>query len=366
MLHSRRLPAAVAANLGLVYAAKLKLLDWLLRTPPNALDNVDVLVQHFGQSLGEWVWARVRRPETRTSFGDAVVALAGRARTDAAHAVLVADAIAHDAAFHTQWGVVGYELQFPRLYPDWLEPVKNVAVPFYEWLAGTGFEAAPFALTDGVLNRATVMKAFRPQSHGICGYCDGPLGDVGSELEANDCDHFFPKSQWPHLAIHPANLFAACKGCNSTWKGAKVPMGDADVAGLNGSYHPMLRPGAPAIVVSAGPSTISTRQLKISITDPVVPRRAETLTETLDLESRWTNSVNEKLDQGVSVLVAKTAYDKGHGWQADEVSVREMIEDDIAWRTDRVGKEERAIRDVAALEYMKRELLREIVADFAP
>ena len=73
---------------------------------------------------------------------------------------------------------------------------------------------------------------------------DGPLGNVGTIAEANDCDHFFPKSKWPHLAIHPANLFAACKGCNETWKLNNAPMGAADEAGLRGTYHPSLLTGA--------------------------------------------------------------------------------------------------------------------------
>jgi hypothetical protein len=81
-------------------------------------------------------------------------------------------------------------------------------------------------------------------------------------------------------------------------------MGEADAAGLSGTYHPMLRPGASAVVVNAVVSTLSARQVEIKITDPAVPRRAETLVATLDLESRWTNSVNEKLDQGISVFVA--------------------------------------------------------------
>lgn len=365
MLHERRLPANLAQDLERVYAAKLSLLDWLLRTPPQALDDNTLLLQQFGQPLGEWFWAGIRRPETRTAFGVAVVALANTAVATPAKAALVADAIAHDAQFHNKWSVPGYELQFPRLYPDWLEAIKNVAVPFYDWLAGTGFESLPFALRLDNLHRSTLMKAFRPQSLCVCGYCDGPLGELGGTSEANDCDHFFPKSQWPHLAIHPANLFSACQGCNSRWKLAKAPMGNADVSGLIETYHPMLRPGASAIVVSAVVSAATSRQMELSITDPHVPRRAETLVETLDLEQRWTNSVNEKLDQGVSVFVAKTVRDKGLGHQPTADSVRELIDDDILWKKEQLGKEERCMRQIAVLKCMRDHLLHEVVAVLA-
>lgn len=366
MLHERRLTACVSQDLGRVYAAKLQFLDWLLRTPPLALDDNALLLQHFGIPLGDWLWARVRKPAARTSFGNAVIELAAKAQAAPAQAALVADAIARDAAFDARWDVAGNELQFPRMHPDWLDAIKGVAIPFYDRLAGDGFEAEPFGLANGTLCRATVMKTFRAQSHGVCGYCDGPLGELGSQFEANDCDHFFPKARWPHLAIHPANLFSACKGCNSTWKGAKAPIGDADVAGLNDSYHPMLRPGRAAIVVTATVSLASARQVKIHITDPAVPRRAETLVATLDLESRWTNSVNEKIDQGISVLVAKTVRDRGRGWVADETTVLQVIEDDIAWSTAQIGRDDRSIRHVAVLRCMQSDLLHRVVAELLP
>jgi hypothetical protein len=365
MLHERSLPANLAQDLGRVFAAKLSLLDWLLRTPPQNLDDKGPLVQHFGQALGEWFWGRIRSPQTRTAFGNSVIVLATKARATPAQAALVADAIAHDAHFHEQWNVAGNELRFPRLHMDWLQSIRDVAEPFYDWLVSMGFESATFALTEGKIDRVAVMKAFRPQSHGVCGYCDGPLGELGSKTEANDCDHFLAKSQWPHLSIHPANLFSACQGCNSRWKLAKTPVGIADASGLNDTYHPMLRPGASAIVVSAAVSTASARQMKIKIADPGLPRRAETLVATLDLEIRWSNWINEKLDQRVSALVAKTVRDKGRGWQPTADSVRALIEDDITWKRFQMGKEERCIRQIAALKCMRDELLQEVIAELS-
>lgn len=365
MLHERHLPDEIAQDLNRVYVVKLQFLDWLLRSPPPLLNDDTPLVLQFGKPLGKWFWARIRKPETRTAFGSAAIALAAKAQLSPAEACEVADAIAHDAEFHRNWSVAGNELLFPRLHPDWLEAIRDVAEPFYGWLAGSGFQSAPFGLTEGTLNRAAVVKAFRPQSYGVCGYCDGPLGELGTKSEANDCDHFFPKSQWPHLAIHPANLFSTCQGCNSRWKLANTPMGNADVAGLHETYHPMLRPGVSSVVVTAGISPTNARRVEIKITDPTVPRRAETLVETLDLESRWTNSVNEVLDRDVSVLVAKSARDKNYGQQPDSDSIRLLIEDDIEWKRGRLGKEERCIRHIAVLECMRDDLLHEVIADLA-
>lgn len=365
MLHERSLPDEVAQDLNRVYQIKLRLLDWLLRSPPMELETEELLTDHFGELLGNWFWVRIRRPETRTQFGTAVLALAAKARNETLEALAVSEAISHDAQFHAQWDIDGFELQFPRLHAGWLTVVRNVAEPFYDWLAGDGFDATIFGLVGGAMDRIRVMSAFRPQSSGICGYCDGPLGEVGSTKEANDCDHFFPKSHWPHLAIHPSNLFAACKGCNSTWKGAQSPMGDADVQGLSGTYHPMLRPGVSKILVAAVVSHMSPRMVDITITDQVVPRRAETLVQTLDLAARWTSWANEKLDQGVSVFVAHAVHHRRRGGQPDADLLREVIADDIAWYRDQIGKGEHCLRQIAVLERQRETMLHEIIAEFA-
>ena len=364
MLHERRLPQPETDDLDKVYQIKLALLNWLLTAPPAHLNDETPLTGKFGEPVGNWLWAKIRRPETRTNFGKAVIALAERAADEPANATNVAVAIARDAGFHIHWHEAGFELKFPRLYPGWLDLVRAIAEPFYEnWLSNdNGFCSTTFDLNSNI-TRKRIMNAFRPQSSGVCGYCDGPLGERGSEHEANDCDHFFPKSEWPHLAIHPANLYSACKGCNSTWKGAQKPMGDGDVAGLSGTYHPLLRPGVSRVSVSAELDTTNPRKVAIDIRDTTYPIRAETLNSALDINARWTNSVNEKLDSDISSYVAKTARDKGRGWQATPQTVSELIEGDIEWLESRIGKEERTLRGLAVLRYQLTHSLADLVAE---
>lgn len=363
MLHERRLPLAESDDLQRVFQVKLSFLVWLLCTPPIDLEDQTPLTQQFGPPVADWLWTRIRKVTKRTQFGHAVMALAKRAVIAPAEAKEVAASIAHDARFHIHWADAGYELRFPRLHADWLDPVRAVAEPFYDWLASSGFDSVTFGLTSGEMKRVKVMKAFRSQSNEICGYCDGPLGDEGSHTEANDCDHFFPKSQWPHLAIHPANLYSACMGCNSRWKLDRRPMGEGDVVGLSETYHPMLRPGVGSIDVTAIPATSSARKVAIEIRDNQFPRRAETLVDTLDLEARWANWVNSKLDRCVSVFVAKSARDNGLGKQVTSESVRQLIQDDIAWQRAHLGKDERTLRQIAILEYQMAQQLPDVTEE---
>jgi len=367
MLHERKLPQLEAKDLTSIYVVKLKLLTWLLKSPPPGQITQAELIGKFGKKVGNWFWKRIRKPATRTAFGKAVDALSLKARSNMSSAALVAAALKHDARFHTKWDVAGFELEFPRLYPDWLDVIAAVAEPFYDlWLTGSGFATANFGLRGSEMNRDRIMNAFRPESMGICGYCDGPLGDVGTKVEANDCDHFFPKSKWPHLAIHPANLFVSCKGCNETWKLDRTPMGVADIQGLAETYHPQLRAGAAHIAVTANHSLTTPRQITLSISDAAVPRRAVTLVEVLDLEARWTKDVNEKMDgRGVSVFVAKAVRDSRRGQSLSLADLEEIIDSDIDWYRNERGKSEHSFRLEAALHYQKANHLADILAELS-
>lgn len=56
-----------------------------------------------------------------------------------------------------------------------------------------------------------VRQAEEPR---LCAYCDGPLGETSLET----IDHFFPKEEYPELALCWENLYPACHCCN---QGAK-------------------------------------------------------------------------------------------------------------------------------------------------
>lgn len=355
MLHKRELPDSEFEDLDKVYRIKRKLLYWLLRTPPTEPVSKENLEDLFGKKLGSWFWMRIRQPSKRTQFGQALDTLAEKARSANIEAKQVASAIRHDTLFHQKWHSPGFELKFPGAFAEWLDPLKAIAEPFYDWLASEkGFAKDVFELMGGDMTRSKIMQAYRPQSLGICGYCDGPLGDIGTKADANDCEHFFPKSKWPHLAIHPANLFASCKGCNETWKLDKTPMGNADEAGIRGTYHPSLLTGASLISVTAKESPKHPMRVYIEIRDEALPERAQTLVNTLDLEARWSNDVNEKMDgRGISVFVSKAFQDRFRGQTPNEAEIGELLDDSIIWARKNVGIEERSIRQAAALQYQK-------------
>jgi hypothetical protein len=363
MLHRRQLPDPVASDLRRVFDAKLRFLTWLLRNTPATGFAKTELRAALGQSLGDWFAGKIQRGANRTLFGKAVDDLRTLAENDPAGAVSCAEAIEHDALFDVNWNIPGFAMRFSTLPDNWRVAVKPVGEPFYDlWLSNGGFPQGAFGLSVPRLTRNHIMTAFRPQSRGVCSYCDGPLGDVGTDKEASDCDHFFPKSLWPHLAIHPRNLFAACKGCNETWKLDNPPMGAGSVAELNETYHPEQRPGADAITVTANSTGGSGRRLSLSITDGAVPRRAETLNDVLDLESRWSNDVNERLDGQVSELVAESVEQVKRRRTVDQAEMEDIVDTCIYYRNRHKGCNICVLREVAVLEYQRANQIADLLA----
>jgi hypothetical protein len=196
------------------------------------------------------------------------------------------------------------------------------------------------------------MDAFWSMHPKVCGYCDGSAGEKGETTQANDCDHFFPRSKWPHLAIHPRNLFSACLSCNRTWKGADAPMGVADANGLTETYHPQLQPGVSTITVLADTSPNNPRHIELTLNDIDAPRRAITLDKTLQLKSRWTNDVNASIDgEGVSVFVAENHIHLVHGHALSVNELNDAINASIAWCKKGLGKRKGMMRQEAVLRY---------------
>lgn len=364
MLHKRCLPQKEFDDLKLVFDFKIELLDWLLRTPPTNLNDKSGFPAQFDQAKVNWLWLRIRSPAKRTPFGCAIDNLISASKANPNSANLVADAIAADIKLDTDWDVQGFGLDFPRLHEDWLDLVKNVASPFYDWLASdAGFKADTFGLQHGDMTRARLMESYRTGAGRVCGYCDGEAGEKGKKKEANDCDHFFPRSRWPHLAIHPRNLYSACKPCNETWKANSKPMGSGDAAGLRDSYHPMLRPGIDFIKVIASQSTSSPRRVVIKLSDPVISKRAETLNNSLELDTRWTNWINGELDRDVSVFVSKSVQQRSRGKKMSNAELIDVISTEIQWHKKDLGKLPHCLRLVAALDFQEKSHLAEIISE---
>ena len=193
-----------------------------------------------------------------------------------------------------------------------LPPVSQVAYDAAAELAGNFYKI----LCDGVpgkiigetepLNRQTVLRAYANAQRvihlNVCPGCDGaPPSTTADGLLHEDIDHFFPKSKYPFLSIHPLNLTPYCKNCNQTYKSSKDSVLDndplvEDVHTLEEIYHPYERPAKNEIALEIAPAPDNSPAYRFTCVSDAAPypARLHNLQYVLNIESRWTGELKEE------------------------------------------------------------------------
>ena len=101
---------------------------------------------------------------------------------------------------------------------NWQDAGALFLIQFYKDLQSKiGFPAALFSDATA-FSRQNFLSAFLEKNNDlyICAICD-EIGyyTVARSSIRTDIEHYFPKSIYPHLAIHPYNLIPICGRCNS-------------------------------------------------------------------------------------------------------------------------------------------------------
>ncbi len=138
----------------------------------------------------------------------------------------------------------------------------------------------------------------------LCAICDAAAFRTKVHSKAlTGIEHFFPKSIYPHLAIHPRNLIPICTNCNNT-------KSDNDLMELCGStlgiqelllpyqqHQPGLNQMAYVEVLPRGSRAIGQHPLEIKFRPTVAYADATSLLahfETLyHVEERWNNELDQ-------------------------------------------------------------------------
>jgi hypothetical protein len=162
------------------------------------------------------------------------------------------------------------------------------------------------------LDRQTVLRAYldaqRSNRLQVCPGCDGEPPSVSGGIIHEDIDHFFPKSKYPFLAIHPLNLTPFCKDCNQTYKSDKDAILDkdprvVDVHALCDIYHPYQCPAKEDLLLQINVDGNDNHPVfRFSQVDINHPARLHSFIYLLDIESRWTgNLYEERIQQRIEL-----------------------------------------------------------------
>lgn len=224
-------------------------------------------------------------------------------------------------------------LVIPATCATALSLVRQILLNFYsDILAGSG--VPPNVLGEAqVLDRQVVLQAYlRANRHlKVCPGCDGSPPSLANGIVHADFDHFFPKSKYPFLAIHPINLTPYCKDCNQTYKQSKDALEASGVSSLADIYHPYLRPAYQEVrvVVERNPSDGQPRlHLRTDANSHQHAVRLNSLNQLLNLEPRWEG------DRSQGRLSTKLEYALTHATQDERKAGHSPT---IAWFEEKLN-----------------------------
>lgn len=219
MIHQVKLPTAAVAKLKQIVTLQLLLLDHAVeQTVVDAASIAGCLAEDYGteaEAVAKWIMRKGTWLAALNQFA---------AHTDhAAKRDLVAG-IRVDIQLLYAPTPQRLRITIPKDAPEWKLGVREFCLHFFElWRAETkepGFPSQLFPLDNETqsFTRWDYLAAFRTANDGLylCAICDtSAYRTIVSDRIFASIEHFFPKSYYPHLAIHPYNLVPICPFCNS-------------------------------------------------------------------------------------------------------------------------------------------------------
>lgn len=167
--------------------------------------------------------------------------------------------------------------------------------------SGAGYSAPGVAAPHGPLDRPAFVAAFLLHNDlGVCPYCDGALFHKRAKV-----DHFYPRSEYPFLAVVPENLVPACTDCNSVQvKGAKSPLAPGTLNEAAEWFHPYHRTADGQFRIEFLPPRANDqpRQLRLVSDDASTQRRLDNLDGLLGIADFWADRLKHRMKSHVNAL----------------------------------------------------------------
>ena len=256
----------------------------------------------LGIDAGQWFWKRCE--ESSRTWSKYLKKFVNACKKYPKHSQKLLDIFDHDKNFEMHLSDNTYSFQYPLLPIILKKGIRPLLEFFYHYFASTGFGSEIHDNKGFTLTRETFLVAYQDTNANnflyVCPVCDTDFSDLNSRgIPECELDHFFPKSSYPMLSIHPFNLIPACNSCNSKRKGKKDPLKNgqkptADAGSFTNTYHP----AHGRSIRDLGKILISrvnlTDRFTIEIEDnhSLPHYRIETAKRIYDLPGRWNGRVN--------------------------------------------------------------------------
>lgn len=201
------------------------------------------------------------------------------------------------------------------------ELIKKWLTNFYDQLTASGF---PACLVGGAqdFRKDDWTTAYRRTNQGrktcTCAVCDGTLKD-GLTIE-----HYFPKSKYPALSLHPHNLLPLCKQCNND-KGDLDPL---DGRAITDIFLPYLRHVREAACLTFTPQPNAQEQIAFTATPPDdnTTTRLQALATLFNVPQQWQKNLDEICEIALRRAQARIESAREDGRPVDETTLPDLID----------------------------------------
>ncbi len=319
----------------------------------------DQIENEFG-AAADWFWKQlhVQRGDNKGNPNDlhrALKALIEFVQKNPGVGQTILDAFDHDIAFPDHIADPGFQFSYQTVLDDATKnALKPLMIAFYEQLLARGFPEQIHNNPMKFDRDAFVQEFWAANSDlNVCPACDGQRPDSIDDKNYSDVDHYLPKAAYSFLSVHPANLVPICKECNSSFKGTRDPIDEADDAPLVNIFIPYYRPALDFIDVQAYRTDEGVLQFRILDSDGSRSRRVDNLDKTFRLEDRWrsrtdqvTGSIREALSGARRIMLRLRINPKRVGL---ETELGEMGKE----RTKRIGKDYNYVLHASYLRFAK-------------
>jgi hypothetical protein len=222
VIHAAKLPEKTRQRLTEVVHLQFSLLRWASKISDPTEDKClgwlggQKRFQNKGNCIAAWIWASKERKDALCEFA---------LGPTQAKQWWVKDLCR--SAFLLLRKSTG-NLSTAALTEEWQKAGAQFLLHYYQDLRKGGIPGYSFSATETAKYTALdLLEAFVLENDRlcVCPACDeSPFFTFSRNAIRSELDHYFPKSLYPHLSIHPYNLIPLCHGCNSWVKGDHDPL----------------------------------------------------------------------------------------------------------------------------------------------
>lgn len=304
----------------------------------------NLLKNSLGDNRGIWLWRKLwkqRGEPGETTFHLALIAVIRYVQKNPTTRQTILDAFDNDVTFHNSLDDPDFRFQFNILDKAIRDILKPFMISFYENLLASGFETAIHG-QPRKLNRDEFISSFWRANDKleVCPSCDGRRPNVADFKHRDDADHYLPKSKYPYLSLHYANLVPMCLECNRSFKGNTDPIDNHSDAPLPNIFHPYERPALDYVEVLVNSNSEGVRQIEFEDRNGMPSRRVENLNRIFRLHKRWPDELRHQVERLRDTIADKGRDARFHngGKALTEKELQYHLETMLQQKQERLGK----------------------------